>query len=268
MSSTKSLALIYLARGADERHLEKFRRFVHSYRTFGAGVDHQLFVIFKGFDDAAHLREGVAAFASLTFQPIHTDDLSFDLGAYVDAARQVESDRVCFLNTNSEIASHHWLAKLSNNLDLPRVGIVGATASFESFKARDSRFPDFPNLHVRSNAFMLERGRFLEVASNHRIGSKSDAYLAESGPESLTRRIFAMGLSALLVGADGRAHSACHWPKSFTFRQGSQSNLLVKDNATRIFDESTWGAKKRLSARAWGQYIDNGALELRPGSEF
>ena len=122
-------------------------------------------------------------FASLSFQPIHTDDLSFDLGAYVEAARQIETDRVCFLNTNSEIAAHHWLAKLSNNLDLQRVGIVGATASFESLKLLDPRFPDFPNVHVRSNAFMLERRRFLDISRI--IGSKTSWML--SSPRAVPR---------------------------------------------------------------------------------
>lgn len=264
---TRTLALVYLARGGDERHLEKFNSFVQSYKTFDPGLSHKLFVIFKGFADAKQLSEGMCIFSSLEFIPIYTSDLTFDIGAYLDAAKEIETERICFVNTHSEIASHYWLAKLSSNLDLKNVGLVGATGSFESLSLIDQRIPRFPNIHVRSNAFMIDRRRLVEILSACPIRTKVDAFFVESGPDSITRRVFRAGQSALIVGRDGRGYHPKDWPRSFTFRQGDQSNLLVKDNVTRTFDQAPWDEKRELSAKSWGNYIHSGLVDLLPGAK-
>jgi hypothetical protein len=268
LSYPNSLALVYLARGADENCLTKFDTFVQSYNRFAPGIDHRLFIIFKGFPTSDHLRAGVAAFASLDFSELHTSDATYDIGAYFDAARQIETDRICFLNTNSEIASHNWLAKLSNILDLNNVGLVGATGSFESLNQMDQRMPRFPNVHMRSNAFMLARTQFLVIVSGYSILTKMDAYFAESGMHSITRRVLQSGLSARVVGRDGRGYQPETWPRSGTFRQGKQSNLLVKDNHTRSFDRLPMTTKKEVSLKTWGSYINSGTLELLPGARM
>ena len=201
---------------------------------------------------------------SLPFIP---DDLAFDIGAYLAAARQIDAERICFLNTSSELISHYWLAKLSNNLDAKNVGLVGATGSFESLGSMDQRIPQFPNIHIRSNAFMIERKRLVDILSQYTIHTKRDAYFVESGPDSITRHIFRLGLSALIVGRDGRGYHPENWPRSWTFRQGDQSNLLVKDNVTRVFEQLSWSEKKELSSKTWGRYISSGVVDLLPGSK-
>jgi hypothetical protein len=268
LTSVKTIALAYLARGADEGHANKFRTFVRSYQSFRPGIGHRLFVILKGFADSRHLTEGLEVFSSLEFTPIHTDDTSFDIGAYLESAKQIEAERICFLNTHSEIASHYWLAKLSNNLDLKNVGLVGATGSFESLNIIDQRIPLFPNVHIRSNALMIDRIRLVEILSANPIRTKMDTFFVESGPDSITRRVFQAGERALIVGRDGRGYHPQSWAQSFTFRQGDQSNLLIKDNVTRTFDEAPWNEKRELSAKSWGRYINSGVMELLPGAKY
>jgi hypothetical protein len=262
-----ALGLLYLARGADDQSLKKFGSFVQSYKKFDPGINHKLFVIFKGYRDSEHLSEGLRAFSSLEFTPIHTSDESFDIGAYLDAARKLDMDRLCFLNTNSEVANHYWLAKLSRNLDSRNVGVVGATGSFESLNMLDHRIPRFPNVHIRSNAFMIKRRQLVDVLSVCSIRTKTDAFLAESGQNSITRCILRLGLSALIVGRDGRGYHPENWPRSWTFRQGDQSNLLVKDNVTRVFERLPWTEKEELSRKTWGRYINSGVVDLLPGSK-
>jgi hypothetical protein len=227
-----------------------------------AGADHALFVIFKGFKDDDQLRAGRETFSGLDYSPVYTGDDTFDIGAYVDAARQISSDTICCLNTNSEIVSTGWLGKLAINLDQPLVGIVGATGSFETNRGADHRFPGFPNVHVRSNAFMMQRELMISILAKFAISNKIDAWLAESGPASLTRRVFDMGLSALIVGADGRGYSPAYWASSHTFRQGTQSNLLVHDNVTRTYEQMPWADKREASLRTWGQYLQQETLLL------
>lgn len=248
------IALIYLARGADSDHVARFQRFLSSYKRFSAGMDHTLFIIFKGFDNATHLAEGQEVFRSLDYHTLFTSDDSFDLGAYIEASHCISHKRVCFLNSNSEIASDGWLAKLAVNFALPHVGAVSATGSFESLSSLGDSFPRFPNPHIRSNAFMIQRDIFIDMLAGIKLKSKRDVYSIESGENSVTRRIFERGLTALVVGRDGRGYTPSWWPHSQTFRQGSQSNLLIHDNQTRMFENLSFEDKRQMSNLAWGEY--------------
>jgi hypothetical protein len=263
-SGTKSLALLYLARGAEPDHLIRFDRFLQSYRRFAAGADHELFVIYKGFRNDAELGAARALWSSEQHTPIFTSDAAFDLGAYAEALPHVPRDRLCFLNTNSEIRCEGWLGKLAVNLDQPRVGVVSATGSFESLIPLDPRFPRFPNVHIRSNAFMMDREIATRVLLTLKIADKLDAYFAESGPNGITRQIFEMGLMALVVGCNGRGYQPAAWGLSETFRQGIQSNLLVHDNVTRTFENLPWREKKSVAASTWGDHLNIGKALLLP----
>jgi hypothetical protein len=245
------VALIYLARGADVDHSARSRRFLQSYRRFKAGEVHSLMIIFKGFADANHLTEGREVFRSLDYHPLFTGDDSFDLGACFEAARQISHERLCFLNSSSEILNDGWLSKLSANFLTPGVGIVGATASFETLLG----FPSFPNPHIRSNAFMIRRHLFLELLSGFQLTTKLSNYSAERGPAGMTQQVFERGMAALVVGRDGRGYTPSWWPHSETFRQGSQSNLLVGDDVTRTFENLPFGDKMEISQQSWGEFL-------------
>src|SRR5207245_2074625 len=54
------------------------------------------------------------------------------IGAYLSAARALDHEYICFLNTFTEIVSPGWLAQLYKHAKYPKVGIVGAMGSYES----------------------------------------------------------------------------------------------------------------------------------------
>lgn len=251
-----TVAVAYLARGADPDSSAAFQRFVASYRKFPAGRDHRLYILYKGFENTADLHAATAIFSELNPQARQLDDWGFDIGAYIAAAGQLEEDYVCFVNTYSELLDAGWLEKLASHLDRDDVGLVGSSGSFEAFGDADPGFPPFPNAHLRSNGFMIERQLFMSFFSSLTISNKRDAYLIESGPESLTRRVAAMGLKVLVVGRNGRGYSPLWWPSSDTFRQGTQANLLIGDNKTRAFIDAGTEEKRRLIQLAWGDYLD------------
>jgi hypothetical protein len=250
------VALCYLARGADQDWKRSLARFLASYERYSAGIDHNLYVVRKGFKSGADLDWAASLFRRVAHVPLDVDDGRFDIGAYLDAAFSAVERRLCVLNTSSEIICEYWLAKLAVNLDLPGVALVGATGSFEGLP-RNSRdiVSRFPNIHLRSNAFMIERDLFCSIAGEFEFKEKTDALLFESGPNSMTRRIRASGLEVLVVGGNGRGYTPRWWPHSETFRQGTQSNLLVADNQTRNFDSATWHEKKSLADYCWGRYL-------------
>jgi hypothetical protein len=245
---TDRLAVFYLLRGADAFHLESLRRFVKAYGAYSSGIDHDLFVIFKGFPFEQALEDTRAELRATAFQEIHTGDESFDLGAYADAIMRTPCRRACFLNTSSEPAASHWLLKLSRALDLSGVGLAGASGSFETGVGGSS----FPNVHVRTNAFMMDAALARSTLGRVEIKTKRDAHLAEHGIDSLTCQVVRRGLSAVIVGANGRAYAPAWWNGSRTFRQGDQSNLLVLDNQTRAWDAMTWPERRIAYNATWG----------------
>lgn len=115
-----------------------------------------------------------------------------------------------------------------------------------------SAMPAFPNPHIRSNAFMIERSLFLDMVPR-KIQDKKASYLFESGPDGLTQQILRRGQKVVVVGADGARYDMDQWVNSGTFRQGDQYNLLIRDNQTRSFDSMSRSDKAALAAMTWGE---------------
>lgn len=115
------------------------------------------------------------------------------------------------------------------------------------------QFPAFPNPHLRSNGFMMQRERFLEFNLPPTPG-KFDTSLFESGPDSMTARLRARNLGVVVVGADGAAYGVAKWWRSNTFRNGDQRNLLVADNHTRAFSAMSPGGRATHAWITWGGF--------------
>jgi hypothetical protein len=115
-----------------------------------------------------------------------------------------------------------------------------------------STIPAFPNPHIRTNAFMMERQVFLDALPSS-VTTKIDSYLFESGPDGLTQQILRRGKTAVIVGHDGRRYDVDQWAKSGIFRQDDQYNLLVHDNLTRAFEDLNSEEKRAFAEMTWGE---------------
>lgn len=126
------VALLYLARRAEG--VDAFRRFATAYRRYAPGIEHNLIVIYKAFDDATDLTiaEARQVFADIPHTAMIVPDIGFDLGSYALVARAIHSPFVCCLNTYSEPLCDGWLGKLYRHAARPEVGVAGASCSYES----------------------------------------------------------------------------------------------------------------------------------------
>jgi hypothetical protein len=102
-------------------------------------MEHELVVCLKG-DDEEELQE-----IRLLLEPIATrffaqDDTGYDIHAYLRTAKTVETDWFCGINTFSVINKSGWLEYLYKAACRPNVGLVGATASYESRRATLARW--------------------------------------------------------------------------------------------------------------------------------
>jgi hypothetical protein len=254
--SDPTIAIAYLARGAEPQWERAFQRFLASYLSHPAGFPHRLYLLIKGFPSAWAQGRGEDIFSRVPHTKVILEDASLDVGAYRDWASQATEDFICPLNTFSEILGSNWLLNLVSNARRNGIGCVGATGSYESSRGLDPSIPQFPNAHLRSNAFLMRRELFVELTRTLVVSNKLQARLFESGERSLTRQIRQRGLDVLVVGRNGRGYSPLHWPQSDTFRQRTQANLLIADNQTRIYDALDWRAKAAVVGRTWGAYLN------------
>jgi hypothetical protein len=116
-------------------------------------------------------------------------------------------------------------------------------------------FEPFPAAHVRTNAFCVPRAVMLRVDPG-RQRDKVDAYRFESGRRSFTHQVARLGLRTLVAGRDGGLYEPRDWPRSLTFWQRDQEQLLVADNQTRAYDRGEPDVRAALAGLAWGPMAD------------
>jgi hypothetical protein len=108
----------------------------------------------------------------------------------------------------------------------------------------------FPNPHIRTNAFMIERDRLLSLKASS-FKTKSAAYKFESGWRSLTAQIMSCHLRPVVVDRNGEVHDIPDWKSSSTFWSDQQANLIVADNRTRDYSEGGQDVRAFLQWNAW-----------------
>jgi hypothetical protein len=240
--------------------VEPLERFAASYRAHPAGTEHRLVFVLKGAQDNMIAARCRVLADELGAERLELPAAGLDLDTYMAAADHLYADALCFLNSSSEILTPGWLAALQTALEQPGAGLVGATGSNESSLSSAprplrpllrSRYPPFPNPHLRTNGFMLERDLMLTLDWPG-TARKRRALELESGVHSITRQVWAHGLRALVVGRDGRSYECERWHESLTFRSGSQENLLIADNRTRQYAEADPARRAQLARFAWG----------------
>jgi hypothetical protein len=121
---------------------------------------------------------------------------------------------------------------------------------FDRYLSLLYQYGRFPNPHVRTNAFMIERDRFLSL-DTLRFNKKTDGYKFESGRRSMTRQIMARGLEPVVIDRNGKIYDIPDWKSSSTFWIAEQNNLIAADNRTRDYDKANNARRVFLGDNAW-----------------
>ena len=108
----------------------------------------------------------------------------------------------------------------------------------------------YPNPHIRTNAFMIDRERFLSLGRKH-FRRKADVYKFESGRHSMTNQLLEAKLKSLVVDRSGRTYSIEDWRSSSTYWTDSQENLMIADNMTRKYALGSKELRQLLEHYAW-----------------
>ncbi len=271
------ICVVHLVR--KKNGLEPFRHFLSSYLEHPAGIDHDLVILYKGFD--RHEMD-IVPYEKLLDNVPHSflifKDAGFDLEPYFASAEKIKNPYLFFLNSFSVILDHDWLLKFYQNIRTSDVGLVGATGSWGSicpgrFTTKQNiplwkkmirpliwrmvryyfglYFDCFPNYHIRTNGFMISREIMLKIRWS-RVLTKMHAYRLESGKNSITKQVEQMGLRCLIVGKNGIGYDKQEWNISNTFWSGAQENLLIADNQTKKYASDDLDGRAKWEKFAWG----------------
>lgn len=126
----RSIGVVYLAWAG--LGCDMFRRFLATYQRHPAGREHDLAVIYAGFNGRQALMEAHIVFRDIPHLAVDFTDVKLDIGYYLETSRRLPHEYLCFLNTYTELKTPNWLAHLYAHAERAGVGIVGATASYES----------------------------------------------------------------------------------------------------------------------------------------
>lgn len=126
------ICIVHLVRACNG--MGPFERFIESYRSNPGGIEHDLLVVFKGFQLQKELEPYLLHLGTMQYQTLEISDEGLDITAYRAAviACAGQYRYFCFLNSNSVLLDRSWLLKLYKCLTVPGVGMVAATGSWQS----------------------------------------------------------------------------------------------------------------------------------------
>lgn len=122
-----------------------FERFVASYVRHDAGEEHELVLLLNAVDDPEPYRARAGAAGISRLREIALPARVLDLPAYFTAARQLAHERLCFVNSYSEILAPGWLRMLCGPLGEAGAGATAATGSWASHRSMALALLHLPN---------------------------------------------------------------------------------------------------------------------------
>ena len=259
-------------------------RFTVSYKKYPAGYAHDLIILFNGYTDKIQIQPHLEilhnAGIAHTYQTLAGGQ---DIDAYFYIAEKLKHAEILFLNTFSEINADNWLQKLYHPIEDINAGIVGCSASLQSyfssvfqmnkwyietdksfqFNFRKYKlflktifywyflFKPFPNYHIRTSIFLIRRELFLAYPKRKFI-SKFRAYLFENGRKSITNFILKKRYEAVIVDSEGNVYNRLNCREAKVFWRDDQNKLLISDKQTEIYKNANALQRNEMTKLAWG----------------
>lgn len=244
-------AVVYLARQVDG--LLFLPRFLGSLKKYPAGMEYDLIVILKGYNDG-DIPRCLRGFRADGLKRVHTmvfDDSRFATEAFFVAAERFEFETFLFFVSSARVLGRDWVGSIVAPLLASKAQLTGASSGFEAL----NETTPFPNPSIRTTGFAIRRKDWLALERGD-LSVRYGGNLFEAGPQSMTKQILRSGGEILLVGRDGRHFPLEAWKESATFRLSDQENLLSADTRTDDFDVALPAKRKRLAKLNWGQDVE------------
>ena len=233
------------------------RKFAQTYKTFPPGIEHELLVVccngpattavsvcFKGLTDRFETYFGSGR----------------DCGAALSVAPKIDADFLIFANADVHFYRAGWLKRFAEARMKHGDGLYGATASYESYPF----VPGYINPHIRTSFYGSNPQTFREYP--FKIDTRDKCFKFESGEWKFMQWVEDRGEPCLLVTWDG-----CYAKEDFrkpanVFRRGDQSNNLIHDRHTKIYELADPKRRRELETSANGGIVDLDSSSNRHGA--
>jgi hypothetical protein len=252
------IALAYLIPvGEWETYGPGAKKFAETYKQFPPQIEHELIVV---------CCNGPATTAlSVFFKGIATRFESYygagrDVGAAQSIAQKVDADFLVFANADVHFFRAGWLKRFAEARMEHGDGLYGATASFESYPF----IPGNLNPHIRTSFYGCNPETFRQYP--FKIDSREKCFKFESGEWKFMQWVEDRGEPCLMVTWDG-----CYAKQDFrkpanVFRKGDQSNNLIHDRHTKIYELADPRQRRELETSANGGLVEPGQSTNAPSA--
>ena len=225
--------------------LVPFKRFLASYREYPAGMPHDLVLIFKGFPFGRGTQDYDRLLADVPHRRMHLADFGFDLRPYFRAVAMLEHRYLCFLNSFSRILERDWLVKLHRWASTEGVGVVGATASYQSFSTSNN-----------------ERDRMLRAMSpSARLRWRIGHVFKDRQPRLIVQRA-----AAWLLGGAGLWDPARYFPSFPNYHVRTNAFMSRRETLARVRVSPVFFKLSAFMFESGGESLTNQIMRfgLRP----
>jgi tetratricopeptide (TPR) repeat protein len=218
-------------------------KFSDTYREFAPGAEHELVVVCCNGPATDELR-GLFSGIACAFDFYAGD--GWDCGAAQSFASRTDADFLVCANAGVYFFRPGWLRRIVKARLADGDGLYGASASFESVPYA----PGACNPHIRTSFYACNPRIFREFP--FQIDSREKCIRFEAGDWNFMRWMESRGLPCRMVTWDG-----CYAPQEFrtppnVFRKGDQSNMLVHDRHTDLYNRADANDRLALEIYANG----------------
>lgn len=234
--------------------IETVENFLNSYKKHPAGIEHNLVIIAKNWTDKSLFTQLYNLAKENNAKLIDLPDNGLDFGAYFRVSKILKNEYIFFLGSNIEILTDKWLLysyKAFENDN--QVQIMGPMGSWEKGKMGAK---SFPNYHIRTCSFMINRKLFLEYAATQKFPkTKEDTWKLEHGQQSLTKFVLDKGYKAVIVDSEGKVFNPENWISSMTYMHPDACKSYLSDKWARKYYEHDEHNRVALETIIWGQNL-------------
>lgn len=211
------------------------RRFAETYKKHPAGHEHRLFLINS---NGGYTPQIADVFSGIEHQTIVYNGSGWDIGAQQFAALSMDpEDWILAGSSWTYFKEDNWLKPFGEAIDRHGEGFYGAMTSFEH------------SPHVRGTAYLIRCGLYQRYP--HGINSREDSWKWEADPKiSLTNWVISKDIPVWLVTRSEVVPLLKSRQPDNIFRRGDQSNILIFDKHTDVYDKAGDDEKKMLSDMA------------------
>lgn len=270
MSKINKFLVVYVFSKFDD--IDRFQKFIDSYKKYSAGYSHELVLCFKLLDDEKlNLCRSIASdvFYKEFIDPVIENDYEFK--TMERAIQNYTNYNVLFLISHCRFKKENWLKIINQSFtDNSFMGFSGSNESlFSSLEFKKiwkiysylkqyfnlkKYFYKFPNPHIRGPSFVLKQNDFLDFVRDKKYSDKMDAVKSECGKNSMTNFFKKKGYKIFIINSSGKEFDLNNFESSMTYCNSTVSDVLISDRHHIKYENLSKDGQVKIRKKVWANF--------------